>query len=172
MTVRGSVGAVNAEVRILDERVRTWGLPQYQSTMAAGIDLFACVDSTLSLEPGSPATFVPSGLAVHIGDPDLCGLIVPRSGLGHKKGLVLGNLVGVLDADYTGPLMISVWNRNAPGSDPIVIEPGDRIAQLLFVPIVRPAFSVVEEFTHITVRGGGGFGSTGHGIGAGKPSES
>jgi dUTP pyrophosphatase len=159
---------MNVEVKILDERVRAWGLPQYQSAMAAGIDLFACIDATLALEAGAPAAFVPSGLAVHIGDAGVAGLIVPRSGLGHKKGLVLGNLVGVLDADYTGPLMISVWNRNPPGSDPIVIEPGDRIAQLLFVPIVRPSFSVVDAFTQSTARGDGGFGSTGHGFAAGK----
>lgn len=168
----GTVNPVTVEVKVLDERVRAWGLPQYQSAMAAGIDLFACLDDPLALEAGAPAVLVPSGLAVHIGAAGVAGLIVPRSGLGHKKGLVLGNLVGVLDADYTGPLLISVWNRNAAGDAPIVIEPGDRIAQLLFVPILRPAFSVVGEFSQSTVRGGGGFGSTGRGIAAGKPAAS
>lgn len=168
----GTVNPVAVEVKILDDRIHAWGLPQYQSEMAAGIDLFACVDAPLALEAGAPAIFVPSGIAVHIGSAGVAGLIVPRSGLGHKTGLVLGNLVGVLDADYTGPLLISVWNRNAPGSAPIAIEPGDRIAQLLFVPILRPEFSVVDEFSQSTVRGSGGFGSTGHGIVSGKPAAS
>lgn len=157
------------EIKVLDERLRAWGLPAYQSEMAAGIDLFACLTDTLALEAGSPAQLISSGLALHIADAHVAGLIVPRSGLGHKKGLVLGNAVGVLDADYTGPLMISAWNRNAPGTPPIAIEPGDRIAQLLFVPIVRPAFAVVAEFAATTVRGSGGFGSTGHGVTALKP---
>jgi dUTP pyrophosphatase len=153
--------ATTIEVRILDERVRAWGLPDYQSAMAAGIDLVACLDEPLVLPPATPAQLVPTGLAVHIGDPGLVGLIVPRSGLGHRAGLVLGNAVGVLDADYTGPLLISAWNRSAAGSAPIVVQPGDRIAQLLFVPIVRPTFAVVTEFSRTTARGAGGFGSTG-----------
>jgi dUTP pyrophosphatase len=148
------------ELKVLDERVRSWGLPRYQSEMAAAVDLFACLDAPLSLTPHTAAQLVPAGIAIHIGDPALAAIIVPRSGLGHR-GLVLGNLVGVLDADYTGPVMISVWNRNAPGSPPIVIEPGDRIAQLMFVPVVRPAFEVVDEFTALSLRGAGGFGSTG-----------
>jgi dUTP pyrophosphatase len=148
------------ELKVLDERVRSWGLPRYQSEMAAAVDLFACLDAPLSLTPHTAAQLVPAGIAIHIGDPALAAIIVPRSGLGHR-GLVLGNLVGVLDADYTGPVMISVWNRNAPGSPPIVIEPGDRIAQLMFVPVVRPAFDVVDEFTALSLRGAGGFGSTG-----------
>ena len=147
---------------ILDERVRAWGLPRYQTDMAAGIDLFACVDEPLVIEAGTPATLVASGLAVHIADPGVVGVIVPRSGLGHNRGLVLGNSIGVVDADYTGPLMISVWNRNALGTEPVTVEPGDRIAQLLFVPIVRPEFAVVTEFSRSTLRGAGGFGSTGH----------
>jgi dUTP pyrophosphatase len=151
------------ELRILDERLREWGLPRYQSEMAAGIDLFACVAEPIDIEPGSQALLVPSGLSIHIADPAVVGLIVPRSGLGHKVGLVLGNLVGVIDADYTGPLMISVWNRNAAGTPPIRIAPGDRIAQLLFVPVVRPQFDVVAEFSAVSVRGSGGFGSTGPG---------
>jgi dUTP pyrophosphatase len=152
---------MKVELKVLDERVRAWGLPRYQSEMAAAVDLFACLDEPLLIPPQSPAQFVPSGIAIHIGDPGVAAIIVPRSGLGHKKGLVLGNLVGVLDADYTGAVLISVWNRSEPGSAPIVIEPGDRIAQLMFVPVVRPAFEVVDEFTALSVRGAGGFGSTG-----------
>ena len=146
---------------MLDERVRAWGLPRYQSEMAAAVDLFACLDQALVIAPQSPAQFVPAGIAIHIVDPNVAAIIVPRSGLGHKKGLVLGNLVGVLDADYMGPVMISVWNRSEAGSAAIVIEPGDRIAQLMFVPVVRPAFDVVDEFSALSVRGAGGFGSTG-----------
>jgi dUTP pyrophosphatase len=152
---------MKVELKVLDERLRAWGLPRYQSEMAAAVDLFACLDEPLLIPPQSPAQFVPSGIAIHIGDPGVAAIIVPRSGLGHKKGLVLGNLVGVLDADYTGAVLISVWNRSEPGSAPIVIEPGDRIAQLMFVPVVRPAFEVVDEFTALSVRGAGGFGSTG-----------
>jgi dUTP pyrophosphatase len=137
--------------------------------MAAGIDLHACIDEQILLEPQAPALLVPAGISIHIGDPQFAGMIVPRSGLGHRSGLVLGNLVGIIDADYTGPLMISVWNRSAPGSAAIVIAPGDRIAQLLFVPIVRPLFAVVEAFSQASARGSGGFGSTGHALGAGKP---
>lgn len=149
------------ELKVLDERIRAWGLPRYQSEMAAAVDLFACLDAPLTLAPQSPAAFVPAGFAIHIADPNLAAIIVPRSGLGHRKGLVLGNLVGVVDADYTGPVTISVWNRSEPGSAPIVIEPGDRIAQLMFVPVVRPSFALVEEFSALSARGGGGFGSTG-----------
>jgi dUTP pyrophosphatase len=151
------------EVKILDERIREWGLPRYQSEMAAAIDLFACVDRPLVVAPQTPAQLISSGISVSIGDPHIAALIVPRSGLGHRMGLVTGNLVGVLDADYTGPAMISVWNRNAPGSDPVVINPGDRIAQMMFVPVVRPLFKVVEEFSRSTGRGAAGFGSTGVG---------
>jgi len=156
-------GAGPIEVRVLDERLRTWGLPRYQSAMAAAIDLYACVEGPVSLEPQGPAQLIPSGIALHIADPDVAAIVVPRSGLGHRKGLVLGNLVGVIDADYLGPVMISVWNRCAAGSEPIVIEPGERIAQMLFVPIVRPRFAVVEEFSQSSERGAGGFGSTGSG---------
>jgi dUTP pyrophosphatase len=150
------------EIKILDERVHAWGLPRYHSAMAAAVDLFACLHEPLVLEPQAPAHLISSGISVHIGDPQIVGLIVPRSGLGHGKGLVMGNLVGVLDADYTGPLMISAWNRSGAGSDPIVIAPGDRIAQLLFLPVVRPLFHVVREFSKDSERGAGGFGSTGH----------
>ena len=149
------------EVRILDERVRKWGELRYHSDMAAAIDLYACLESTLRLVPQAPAQLVPSGIAIHIGDPLVAAIVVPRSGRGHREGLVLGNTLGLIDADYTGPVLISVWNRSPPGSEPIVIEPGDRIAQLLFVPIVRPEFHVVGTFSQTTGRGSGGFGSTG-----------
>jgi dUTP pyrophosphatase len=150
------------EVKVLDPRVHEWGLPRYHSDMAAAVDLFASLDAPLVLQPQAAATLIPSGISVHIGDPHIVGLIVPRSGLGHGKGLVLGNGVGVLDADYTGPLMISTWNRSGLGTAPIVINPGDRIAQLIFLPIVRPEFRMVTEFSKETERGAGGFGSTGH----------
>jgi dUTP pyrophosphatase len=149
------------EVVVLDRRLHEWGLPRYQSDMAAGIDLHACIDETVLLSPGAPPLLIGAGIAVHMGDPHMAALIVPRSGLGHKKGLVVGNLVGVIDADYLGPIMVSAWNRSAPGSAPIAISPGDRIAQMLFVPILRPGFRVVEAFSGSTARGEGGFGSTG-----------
>ncbi len=148
------------EIKILDQRIREWGLPRYQSEMAAAVDLFACLETPLALWPASPAQLIPSGISVFIGDPQVAAIIVPRSGLGHR-GLVLGNLVGVLDADYLGPVVVSAWNRNPTGTDPIEIQPGDRIAQMVFVPIVRPAFAVVGEFSRQTMRGTGGFGSTG-----------
>jgi dUTP pyrophosphatase len=151
---------MTVEIKILDPRICDWGLPRYHSEMAAAIDLFAALDAPVDVKPQAPAQLISSGIAVFIGDPAMAALIVPRSGLGHR-GLVLGNLVGVLDADYLGPAMISVWNRNAAGSDPIRITPGDRIAQMIFVPILRPLFTVVEEFSRRTARGAGGFGSTG-----------
>lgn len=149
------------ELRVLDPRLHQWGLPTYQTALAAAIDLHACVDAPLHLLPGAAAVLVPSGLSMLIGDVNITALIVPRSGLGHRKGLVLGNTVGVIDADYAGPVLISAWNRNAAGTDPIVISPGDRIAQMLFVPILRPAFTVIDSFSRETGRGAGGFGSTG-----------
>jgi dUTP pyrophosphatase len=149
------------EVKILDQRLKDWGLPRHESAMAAGIDLRACLDAPVTIEAGTAAQLIPSGIAIHLADPHLAAIVVPRSGQGHKKGLVLGNLTGVIDADYTGPVMISVWNRNAPGTPPITIEPGERIAQMLFVPIVRPSFEIVSEFTAASTRGAGGFGSTG-----------
>jgi dUTP pyrophosphatase len=167
-----TISGPRIEIRVLDERIRQWGLPDFQSDMAAGIDLFACLDGPLTLEASSPAKLVSSGLAFHIADPGIVGLLAPRSGLGHKTGLVLGNLVGILDADYTGPLMISMWNRNASGTEPIIINAGDRVAQLIFVPIVRPEFEVVSDFTLTTGRGSGGFGSTGLQNPEGKPSSS
>ena len=149
------------ELVILDPRLHTWGLPSYQSPMAAAVDLHACLDAPLDLAPGSPAQLIPSGFAMHIADPGLMAVIAPRSGLGHKRGLVLGNSIGVIDADYTGQVMVSVWNRNPAGSAPLRIEPGERIAQMMFVPIVRAEFRVVESFTEASERGAGGFGSTG-----------
>jgi dUTP pyrophosphatase len=160
--------APTVEVKILDERIRDWGLPKYHSDMAAGVDLFACIEAPVTLEPHAPALLVPAGISVHIGDPGIAGIIVPRSGLGHRSGVVLGNLVGVLDADYTGPVLISTWNRSPLGSQPFVINPGDRIAQLLFVPVLRPVFQLVTSFSADTGRGGRGFGSTGHSIPSGN----
>lgn len=154
------VDAPLVEVKVLDPRLREWGLPRYHSAMAAAVDLFACLDAPLALEPSSPAQLIPSGIAVFIGDPGIAAVIVPRSGLGHR-GLVLGNLVGVIDADYLGPVLVSAWNRNPAGTAPVVIQPGDRIAQMLFVPVLRPRFAVVEAFSRGTARGEGGFGSTG-----------
>lgn len=154
----------SVEIKIMDARLREWGLPQYQTPLAAAIDLFACVDQPIVLEPQKPAVLIPSGIALHMNSSDLCALILPRSGLGHKKGLVLGNGVGLIDADYIAQCFISAWNRNPAGSRlDIRIDPGDRIAQMLFVPVVRPAFVVVEEFTESSERGVGGFGSTGIG---------
>ncbi len=149
------------EVKILDPRIHEWGLPRHHSEMAAAIDLFACIEGPLSIAPDTPAHLIPAGIAIHIGDPGYTALIVPRSGLGHRAGLVMGNLVGVLDADYMGPVMISAWNRNPSGSEPIVIQPGDRIAQMLFVPVARPSFAVVDAFSGQSARGAAGFGSTG-----------
>jgi dUTP pyrophosphatase len=149
------------EVKILDARVHAWGVPKHQSAMAAGIDLYACCDERLVIEPQSPALLIPSGIAIHINDANVTAIIAPRSGLGHRQGLVLGNTIGVVDADYTGPVMVSAWNRSALGTEPIVIAPGDRIAQMLFVPVLHPILTVVDDFTETTERGAGGFGSTG-----------
>lgn len=159
--------APSIELRILDERLRTWGLPTYQSDQAAGIDLFACIAEPLVLAPQAPSVLIPTGLAMHMNTHEFCALVLPRSGLGHKRGLVMGNGTGVIDADYMAECFVSVWNRNPPrsGADgedaSITIQPGDRIAQMLFVPVVRPAFAVVESFSTTSQRGLGGFGSTG-----------
>ena len=150
------------EIKILDERLHTWGLPKYQTALAAAIDLMACLDAPLEIAPQAPAVLVPTGLALHMNASELCAVILPRSGLGHKKGLVLGNSVGLIDADYTAQCFISVWNRNPAGAgEAIVINPGERIAQMLFLPVVRPQFQVVSEFSASSERGEGGFGSTG-----------
>lgn len=131
-------------------------LPEYATALSAGMDLRAMLDAPLTLAPGE-AQLVPTGLAIHIGDPDLCAVILPRSGLGHKHGLVLGNLVGLIDADYQGPLMVSLWNRSA---NPLTIAVGDRVAQLVFLPIARAEFALVDDFA-TSERGSGGFGHTG-----------
>jgi len=149
------------ELRILDPRLEAWGLPRHRTAMAAAVDLFACVDGPLAIEPQTAPVLIATGFALSIADPHVAAIILPRSGLGHAKGLVLGNLVGLIDADYQGPVMVSAWNRNPAGTDPVVIAPGDRIAQMAFVPIIRPTFRVVTAFTTRTDRGEGGFGSTG-----------
>jgi dUTP pyrophosphatase len=143
------------EVRILDPRIHAHP-PAYATPGSAGLDLRACIDAPLALEAGATA-LVSTGIAIHIGDPGLAAVIVPRSGLGHKHGIVLGNLVGLIDSDYQGPLMVSCWNR---GSMPYTVEPMERIAQLVFLPVARPAFVTVEEFA-ASSRGEGGFGSSG-----------
>ncbi len=146
------------KVRILDARIgREFPLPQYATEGSAGMDLRACTNAPLILNPGS-AELIPTGISIYIADPGLAAMLLPRSGLGHKNGIVLGNLVGLIDSDYQGPLMVSVWNR---GAAPFTINPGDRIAQMVMVPVVKVAFDVVEDFS-ATARGTGGFGSSGH----------
>jgi dUTP pyrophosphatase len=149
------------ELRVLDARLHEWGLPAYQSEMAAGIDLRACIDAPLAIAPQAPATMIPSGVAILINRPDVVALVLARSGLGGRQGIVLGQAVGTIDPDYAGPWIIPVINRNAAGTLPVVINPGDRIAQAVFLPLIRPDFRVVEEFSIATARGAGGFGSTG-----------
>lgn len=153
--------ALKVELKILDRRLTGWGFLHYGSSLAAGLDLHACLDAPLEVAPQAPAVLVSSGIAFRIGDAEWCGLVLPRSGLGHRQGLVLGNAVGLIDADYEGPLMISVWNRNPPGGGAVEIRPGDRIAQLVFTRIARPQFTIVEEFSECSGRQAGGFGSTG-----------
>lgn len=148
------------ELVVLDKRLHEWGLPTYQTGMAAAIDLHACLDAPLALEAGAPAVLVPAGFALHMADPAMAALILPRSGLGHRRGLVLGNGTGLIDPDYTGPILVSAWNRN-PSGEPIVLQPGERFAQMMFVPVLRPALTVVDAFTQTSARGAGGFGSTG-----------
>ena len=144
------------DVKVLDARMASC-LPAYATPGSAGLDLRACLDAAVVLQPGQ-ATLIPTGLSIHIADPGLCAMLLPRSGLGHKHGIVLGNLVGLIDSDYQGPLMVSCWNR---GSTAFTIEPMERIAQMVIVPVVQAAFRRVEEFGS-SGRGGGGFGSTGH----------
>jgi dUTP pyrophosphatase len=145
------------EVKILDERIRGM-LPHYATAGAAGLDLRACIDSPLTLQPGD-SQLVSSGIAIHVGDPQYAALVLPRSGLGAKNGIVLGNLVGLIDSDYQGPLAVSVWNR---GKLAFTLQPLDRIAQLIVVPVMQVEFEVVEQFA-ASARGAGGFGSTGKG---------
>ena len=143
------------ELRILDERIRPH-LPAYATSGSAGMDLRACIDAPLVVAPGD-TTLIPTGVAIHIGDPGLAAVILPRSGLGHKHGIVLGNLVGLIDSDYQGPLMVSCWNR---GHEPFELQPLDRLAQLVVVPVVQAFFKIVETF-EASARGEGGFGSSG-----------
>ena len=142
-------------LKIIDERVRS-RLPTYGSQGAAGLDLRACIDAPIVLEPGR-TELIPTGLAIHVGNPDYAALLLPRSGLGHKHGIVLGNLVGLIDSDYQGQLMVSCWNR---GHATFTIEPFERIAQLVIVPVVQAQFDIVDEFD-ASERGASGFGSTG-----------
>ena len=145
------------EVKVLDPRFGdTWPMPAYATDASAGLDLRAALDAPLLLEPGDTA-LIPSGLAIHLADPALCAVVLPRSGLGHRHGIVLGNGTGLIDADYQGPLMISTWNR---GREAFTISPGDRIAQLVVLPIVRATLQVVDTFEE-SARGAGGFGHTG-----------
>jgi dUTP pyrophosphatase len=151
---------VKVEVKILDPRLAGWGFPSRGSDLAAGFDLHACIEHPLFLKPQMPAVLVSAGIAFRIADPGWCALVLPRSGLGHKEGLVLGNTVGVIDPDYDGPCLISAWNRN-PAGDAIRVRPGDRIAQLIFTRIARPQFTVVSTFSSSSIRQDQGFGSTG-----------
>ncbi len=173
--------AVAVALKVLDPRLPGWGFPHYGSSLAAGLDLHACIDEPLVLRPQAPAVLISAGIALRIGDPEWCALVLPRSGLGHREGLVLGNAVGVIDADYEGACLVSAWNRNPvrePGPrasrphaagtaavhgepDGIVINPGDRIAQLVFTRIARAEFTIVTSFGEADGRQEGGFGSTG-----------
>lgn len=146
---------MNVDLKILDARLRD-NMPAYATPGSAGLDLRACIDAPLVIEPGQ-TTLVPTGLAIHIGDPGYAAMILPRSGLGHKNGIVLGNLVGLIDSDYQGQLMVSTWNR---GHAAFTLQPLDRLAQLVIVPVLQVSFNIVEEFAS-SERGIGGFGSTG-----------
>jgi len=144
-------------LKILDVRIgSTFPLPRYGTVGAAGLDLVACINGSLTLKPGE-TQLIPTGIAIHIGDPGLAAMLLPRSGLGHKHGIVLGNLVGLIDSDYQGQIFVSCWNR---GQATFTIEPGDRIAQMVFVPVVQAEFEIVQEFEE-SRRGAGGFGHTG-----------
>jgi dUTP pyrophosphatase len=144
------------DVRVLDPRLHG-ALPGYATPGSAGIDLRACLEAPLTLAPGETA-LVPTGIAIHLADPALAAIVLPRSGLGHRHGIVLGNLVGLIDSDYQGQIMVSAWNR---GREPYTLQPLDRIAQLVVVPVLQVAFNGVEDFA-ASGRGAGGFGSTGH----------
>lgn len=146
------------DLKILDARLRQTGYaPQYATPGSAGIDLRACIELAIKIHPGE-TILVPTGIAVHLSDPSLAAMILPRSGLGHKHGIVLGNLVGLIDSDYQGEIFVSTWNR---GHDTFTLNPMDRLAQLVVVPVVQVDFNVVDEFP-VSERGAGGFGSTGH----------
>lgn len=147
--------SLNVEVKILDERLHNM-MPSYATPGAAGLDLRACIEHTQTLHPGE-TILIPTGMAIHLADPGYAALILPRSGLGHKHGIVLGNLVGLIDSDYQGQLLVSCWNR---GRDSFILNPMERIAQLVIVPVIQANFSIVPEFK-ASERGEGGFGSTG-----------
>ncbi len=147
---------MDLDVKILDARMRDQ-LPQYATPGSAGLDLRACLDAPLTLQPNA-WQLVPTGIAIHLKDPVYAAMLLPRSGLGHKHGIVLGNLVGLIDSDYQGQLMVSCWNRSDVA---FTIEPMERIAQMVIVPVVQARFNVVEEFGDVTTRGAGGYGSTG-----------
>ena len=147
----------SVELKILDKRVGAeFPLPRYTTEGSAGMDLIACLDEHLHVSPGE-AHLVPTGIAIHMSDNNMAAVLLPRSGLGHKHGIVLGNLVGLIDSDYQGQIFVSVWNR---GHEPFTIEPGDRIAQMVFVPVIQAEFTVVDEFRK-SKRGDGGFGHSG-----------
>ena len=146
------------DVKILDERLRTQ-MPAYATPGSAGLDLRACLDAPLTLAPNA-WQLVPTGMAIHLADPGHAALILPRSGLGHKHGIVLGNLVGLIDSDYQGQLMVSAWNRS---STAYTLQPMERLAQLVIVPVVQAQFNIVDEFPAVSARGEGGYGSTGRG---------
>jgi dUTP pyrophosphatase len=148
---------MKVEVKVLDERIRAQ-LPAYATPGSAGLDLRACIDAPVTLAPGE-AQLVPTGMAIHLADPGYAAMLLPRSGLGHKHGIVLGNLVGLIDSDYQGQLMVSCWNR---GQAAFTIQPMERIAQMVIVPVVQARFELVDEFA-ASERGAGGFGSTGRG---------
>ena len=148
---------MKVQVKVLDARLgQEWPMPTYATAGSAGLDLRACVDESIQIEPGQ-TVLVKTGLAIYIQDTAFAGLILPRSGLGHKHGIVLGNLVGLIDSDYQGQLMVSVWNR---GNTSFTIQPGERIAQLVFMPVIQASFNIVDEFDS-SERGEGGFGSSG-----------
>ena len=148
---------LNVQVKILNQKIGdSIPLPEYATTGSAGLDIRACLDEPLNVDPGE-THLIPSGMAVYIGDPGYAAMLLPRSGLGHKHGIVLGNLVGLIDSDYQGELLVSCWNR---GQQSFTIEPGERIAQLIIVPVMQAQFIVVEEFA-TSVRGSGGFGHSG-----------
>ena len=147
---------LQVDLKILDERIREH-MPVYATAGSAGLDLRACLDAPLTLQPNA-WQLVPTGMAVHLNDPGYAALLLPRSGLGHKHGIVLGNLVGLIDSDYQGQLMVSVWNRS---NEPFTVEPLERVAQMVIVPVVQAQFNVVDDFAQASARGAGGYGSTG-----------
>jgi dUTP pyrophosphatase len=149
---------INIQLKILDERLgKEFPLPHYATEGSAGLDLRACVTNSLEIKPNN-VELISAGISLYIADKQLAAIIIPRSGLGHKHGIILGNSVGLIDSDYQGPIMVSCWNRSA---EPFIIEPGERIAQLVIVPIVHAKFAIVTDFDNLTKRGDGGFGHSG-----------